>query len=82
MVKKLVEKQIEKKESEIDKLISKGSYVKEDLKQDIEKKSTHINFRIPTEMLKQVDEALKHRVGISRNGWLLEAIDEKLKKIS
>lgn len=78
-----VRKPVEKpKQSEayIDKLISKGALVLEDIKLEEEKKNTHLNFRLPTEMLKKVDEALKDRVGISRNGWILEAIDEKLKK--
>ena len=82
MVKKLVEKTPEKNEVDIDKLLSKGAPVKEDMVEveQEESKWTHINFRVPTQMLKKVDEALKDRVGISRNGWLLEAIDEKLKR--
>lgn len=79
-----VKKQVEKQkhtEYDIDKLISKGALVREDIKPEEEKKNTHLNFRIPTEMLSKVDEALKERVGISRNGWILEAIQEKLKTL-
>lgn len=82
MVKKLVEKKLKNIETNIDELLSKGAPVKEDMSQfnKEENKWTHINFRVPTQMLKKVDDALKERVGISRNGWLLEAIDEKLKR--
>ena len=76
-----VRKPIEKpkrSEAEIDKMVAKGALVREDVK-ETDKRSTHLNFRIPTEMLKKVDEALKERVGISRNGWILEAIQDKLK---
>lgn len=82
MVKKLVEKKPESNEPNIEELLSKGAPVREDMV-EVEKeesKWTHLNFRVPTQMLKKVDEALKDRVGISRNGWMLEAIDEKLKK--
>ncbi len=67
-------------EDEIDRLISKGALVKEDVKEKKTKKFSNINFRIPTDMLNQVDETLQDRVGISRNGWILEAIQEKLKR--
>ncbi len=84
-VKKPVER-FQKTEDEIEKLISKGALVSEDIKVIAEnadnkkKEYSYLNFRIPTDMLKKVDEALKERVGISRNGWILEAIHEKLKK--
>jgi len=79
----VVRKQIvktNKSDADIDKMISKGALVREDVKEE-DKKSTHLNFRIPTEMLTKVNNALRERVGISRNGWLLEAIDEKLKSL-
>lgn len=79
-VKKPVEKLIS--EQDIDTLISRGAPVSEDKKKEFDpKKSTHINLRIPKNMLNQVDEVMKKRVGISRIGWILEAIQEKLKRI-
>lgn len=82
MVKKLIDKKPENDKPNIDKLLSKGAPVKEDMAEleKEESKWTHINFRMPTQMLKKVDEALNDRVGISRNGWLLEAVQEKLKR--
>jgi len=63
---------------DIDALIDKGAKVKEDHKQV--KEWTIINLRILSDMLKQVDRSVSNRVGISRTGWILEAIHEKLKK--
>lgn len=65
---------------EIEALIEKGASVKEDCKEKEEKKWTIINVRMSTEMLKNVDKFVSNRVGITRTGWILEAIHEKLKK--
>jgi len=79
MVKKLIVKPIEKAEIDIDELLSKGAPVKEDIVLEKEEsKWSNVNFRLPTEMLQTVDEVLRDRVGISRNGWLQEAVNEKL----
>lgn len=64
---------------DIDALISKGAHVIEDNKKESNtKKSTHINLRIPKDMLAQINDCMKRRVGISRIGWILEAIQEKI----
>ncbi|MFI0477797.1 MAG: hypothetical protein ACH349_01540 [Candidatus Rhabdochlamydia sp.] len=73
-----VRKPIIKQEVDVDALIERGAKVKEELKK--EKEWTIINLRISTEMLKEVDQAVKDRVGITRTGWILEAIHEKLKE--
>jgi hypothetical protein len=42
-----------------------------------------VNLRIPTDMLAQVDKAVKRRrLPTPRHRWLLEAIDEKLERES
>ena len=75
-----VRKPLKKEESiNIDALIEKGAKVKEDISAE-SKKWTFINVRITFEMLKEVDQAVSNRVGISRTGWLLESIHEKLKR--
>lgn len=76
-----VRKRPEKPTNDIDveALISKGAHVKEDQIAE-EKKWTCINIRISLDMLGQVDETLKARVGIKRTGWILEAIHEKIKR--
>jgi hypothetical protein len=80
VVRKPVEK-IDLSDDDIDELISKGASVKEDIKNnDNKKKSTFLNLRIPKDMLSQINEVMKKRVGISRIGWILEAIHEKLER--
>lgn len=62
---------------DIDALIDTGAKVKEDsLVED--KKWVYVNLRISQEMLIEVDEAVSERVGITRTGWILETIHEKL----
>lgn len=80
VVRKPIEKE-KKTEADFEKMIAKGALVHEDIKPKEDKKNAHINFRIPSDMLNNVDEALKERVGMSRNAWILEAIHEKLKKV-
>ena len=77
-VRKKLEKEV-KSTIDIDALINKGAKVKEDIIED-SKKWTYINVRISSEMLKDVDITVDDRVGITRTGWILEAIYEKLKK--
>ncbi len=77
-----VRKKLEKPINEnidIDALIEKGARVKEDKIED-SKQWTYINIRIPVKMLDNVDECVSNRIGITRTGWLLEAIHEKLKR--
>lgn len=65
----------------VEELIDRGAPVKGENKQPEEtKKWTYINLRIAVDMVNNVDEAVKERVGITRTGWILEAIHEKLKK--
>lgn len=66
-----------KEEMDIEALIDSGAKVKEDIV--VRKKWPIINLRISEEMLRNVDHAVSERVGITRTGWILEAIHEKLK---
>lgn len=62
----------------IDNVISQGAPVVADIESA---KWKIISLRITTKMLEQVDaEIEQHRVGLTRNAWLLEAIQEKLSK--
>ncbi len=62
----------------IEHLVSKGASVKEDTISE-KKYRVHINLAIPPKLLEEVDYILKDRVGISRTGWILEAMQEKVK---
>lgn len=74
-----VKKPIDKKKVDVEALIEKGAKVKEDNESKNAKAWTNINFRIPVEMLKQVDNCVEERVGMTRTGWILESIQEKLR---
>jgi predicted DNA binding CopG/RHH family protein len=77
-VKKPLEKQQIRQEIDIEELISKGARVIAD--NELKKKATCINLRLPTSMLDEIDLVLSKKVGISRTGWILQAIHEKLMK--
>ncbi len=67
-----------KSKAEVNKVIEKGGHVKADL--DGQETHTNFNLRMPKNMSKDIDEALTKTVGISKTGWILQAIQDKLKK--
>lgn len=66
-----------KKKVAIEQVIDKGGRVVSD--QEVEKKWVNFTLRIRADMLKDIDDALEETVGISKTGWILQAIQEKLK---
>lgn len=63
----------------LEQMIGQGGHVAADNQQ---KKEGWINIqlRISTEMIEEIGAILKEkRVGLSRNAWILEAIQEKIK---
>lgn len=80
-----IREKIEKPKEDLDKarneIISRGGHVGADIE---EKKKEWINFclRIKVEMLDHIEKALEDRAGITKTGWILEAIHEKLKRIN
>lgn len=72
-----VRKQEERVKIDVDALIDQGAKVKEDYKKQ-DKEWVMINLRLPKGMLNAVDKAVDRRVGITRTGWIQEAIHEKL----
>lgn len=74
-----VRKRVEKTANvNIDYLIDKGAKVKED--RIYERKITQICLRLPVKMLDAIDAAVTDRIGLRRTGWILQAIEEKLKR--
>lgn len=77
---------IEKKkfEKDIENIVNKGAPVKEDSNNDEmlnppkKEKYKVITLRFPESFLKRIDMQNKKRTGLSRNAWILEAIQEKL----
>lgn len=74
-----VSKPLEKKKPTIDELIDRGAPVKADIKRVREQK-TNLNLLIPVKLLQDIEQAMQELVGISRTGWILQAIHEKLKR--
>lgn len=80
-VRRALEKQPPPHQYDLDELLDRGAKVKEDNKIIAEPNHyAHINLRVPEKLLKELSICLKDRVGISRTGWILEAIHEKLQK--
>jgi hypothetical protein len=73
-------RKLEKKESAaLQEVIDKGGEVAED-RTDQKKKWVFFSLRIRKDILNNIEEALQDRIGISKTGWILEAIQEKLQK--
>lgn len=62
-----------------EEMISRAGRVSADNVSDNEEWS-HFCLRIPKKMLQEIDQALKSRIGIKKTGYILEAIQEKLRK--
>lgn len=63
----------------VDEIIERGGEVTAD-KAD-KKRWITFNLRIREDLLEEIDHVLEDRLGISKTGWILEAIQEKLKDI-
>ena len=84
----------ELKEEEFDKIIKMGAPVKEDIKkeetqenvkqeenkQEEKEKWKLVPVRMPEKLLKELDDKIEKRIGLSRNAWILEAIQEKMRR--
>jgi hypothetical protein len=81
-----VRKPLKKEEVDVEALISKGAEVIKDNTDKMDKKEKMawkmLNLRIPESMLEEVDKLVEERIGMSRVAWILESIQEKLKRSS
>ena len=62
----------------IDKFIDKGA----DVKASKDEKFKNVLIRIPSDLLSQIDEALEEKPWQNRTQWIVDAIDEKLNRLS
>ncbi len=69
---------ITKDEKLRNEIIERGGKVIED--NTCESEWTGLSLRIPKKLIKEIDHFKESRVGLSRNAWILEAIQEKLNK--
>ena len=60
-----------------DEIISKAGSVVADLEKD---RWVVVSLRLTKKLIEQIEEDKKDRIGISRNAWILEAIQEKIKR--
>lgn len=72
---------IKKKIAEVDlnKIIDKGGHVQSDNEEE-KPEWVKFNLRIKSATLEEIDKMLQKTVGINKTGFILQAIDEKLKK--
>lgn len=61
----------------IESYIEAGSQVKSDKKRIYKRQ---VLVYIPEDFLSSVDDHIKKRIGLSRNAWIVEAIQEKMEK--
>ena len=71
----MVIKNIERKTNEV---IENGGKVKSDKK--AAKKRTIFSLPLPLEVNEKIDECVQNRWGLSKTAWILEAIQEKIKR--
>ena len=62
------------------KIIQKGSD-SELLDKNLNNKFKVFNVRIPYDLYEDLERAVKNRVGITKTGWILECISERLKAL-
>lgn len=60
-----------------EEIIDKGAKVKA----DNTKGWSNFNLRIRDDMIAGIEEDLENRIGLTKTGWILEAIQEKLKRL-
>ena len=78
----MAEKYVLRRPQDIDAVINRGgsSAVSQE---ENEEQEQMFNLRVPESLVKEVDALRKRRTGkISRNTWILEAIDDKIKRES
>lgn len=61
----------------LEDVIDKGAGIKEEGVNNDEEYVT-ISLRMKKGMLKKLNECVKNKVGITRNGWILQAIDKQM----
>lgn len=73
-------RKLEKKDSQaIEEIIDRGGSVRAD-KAEKKKEWTNVTIRTRKDLLVQVDEIVEERIGMTRTAWILEALQEKLKR--
>ena len=78
----MAEKSVLRRPQDIDAVINRGGSSAGSQEENKEKERI-FNLRVPESLVEQVDTLRKRRTGkISRNTWILEAIEDKIKRES
>jgi heterodisulfide reductase subunit C len=73
----VIKKKIEN--SVLEKVIEKGGHVRSDFEEE-KKEWVKFCLRIKSSTLNEIDKALETMIGLNKTGFILQAIDEKLRK--
>ena len=78
----MAEKSVLRRPQDIDVVINRGGSSADSQEENAEKERI-FNLRVPESLVAKVDALRKRRTGkISRNTWILEAIEDKIKRES
>ena len=78
----MADKSVLRRPQDIDAVINRGGSSAGSQKEN-EAKERIFNLRVPESLVEQVDTLRKRRAGkISRNTWILEAIEDRIKRES
>ena len=78
----MAEKSVLRRPQDIDAVINRGGTSSASQEENQEKERI-FNLRVPESLVAKVDTLRKRRTGkISRNTWILEAIEDKIKRES
>ena len=78
----MAEKSVLRRPQDIDVVINRGGSSADSQEENAEKERI-FNLRVPESLVAKVDTLRKRRTGkISRNTWILEAIEDKIKRES
>ena len=76
----MADRAVSRRPSDIEAVINRGG-TSSDSREPSGEKERIFNLRVPESLVRQVDELRKRRPGkISRNTWILEAMEEKLER--
>jgi hypothetical protein len=68
------------KKPSIEEVIDRGGAVAADKEASTEKDWKQFNIRLRNDLSRQIDQLLLDRPGLSKTVWILESINEKIKR--
>lgn len=76
---------VEEPQEDIEKVreqfIRGGGLVASDIKKEEAEEWTKISLRIKVKAIAQIDEMISKKMGVTRTGWILQAIEDKLSSL-